>query len=227
MYIIWKQIQNGEQVEVWTIFGGDPPGGELSMFAKVLHYRWGIPLDSMDVRRNEDIKALGILGAIAKHLDFQDCIYRKNNESDGFLYEDMEMITDGGYIGEPLLMKNIEERLSALKKTNAQVVAPFSVGNHVDHRIIRKISDILRIDIMYYLDFPYVFMGDNKENNQKYEKYSFSNYKIREDAMRSWKLSIAEYKSQISSFWENNHEMKKAIEVYYQKHGGINLFSKL
>ncbi len=225
--LIRDQVNRGDNVEVWTIFGGDPPAEELSLFAQVLHYRWGIPLESVEVRRSEDLNALRILGASAKHFDFQDCIYRKNFESDEFLYEDMEKITDGGDIGEPLLMKNIEERMSVLKKTDAQVVAPFSVGDHADHRIIRIISDKFRIDIKYYLDFPYVFMGESREKNQNYENYSFSNYKISGESLSSWKLAVAEYKSQISSFWENNMEMDKAIKGYYKKHGGIKLFSQL
>jgi len=222
--LIWKQIQNGEQVEVWTIFGGNPPGGELSMFAKVLHYRWGIPEDSVDIRREEDLAALNCLGVKARHFDFLDCIYRKNEITGEILYEDFEMITSGVERNEEKLVEKIEKELSELKKINAKVVAPIGVGNHIDHRIIHKISSRLRIDMMYYLDFPYVFRDENWGKDENLMDFTSMTYVVSTTSRDKWKEAIACYSSQLSSFWSGTDEMKREIEDYYLKMNGIKLF---
>jgi len=39
---IFELIQKGERVEICTICAGDPPPGELSPLAEMLHQRWGV-----------------------------------------------------------------------------------------------------------------------------------------------------------------------------------------
>jgi LmbE family N-acetylglucosaminyl deacetylase len=223
--LIWKQVQEGDEVEVWTIFGGDPPvNQQLSMFARVLHYRWEIPEDSVEIRRDEDKEALSCLGANIKHLKYIDCIYRKDSESGEFLFEDMENITDGGAIKEIGLMKEIKLELAELNNSEAQIVAPFGVGNHIDHRIVNEISRELRIDMLYYLDFPYVFTGKDQESELRLNDMRHNNYELDYLAIKKWIQAIALYKSQISSFWESEGDMENSIMEYYKNLGGTKLF---
>jgi len=223
--LIWKQVQGCDEVEVWTIFGGDPPENQqLSMFARVLHYRWGIPEDSVEIRREEDKKALSCLGVNLKHFKFIDCIYRKDSASGEFLYEDMEKISASEEVKEIELMKQIELELANLKNVDAKIVAPFGVGNHVDHRIIHEISRGLRIDMMYYLDFPYVFTGKDHESEHRLTDMEHINHKLDDVSIRKWIDAISFYGSQISSFWESEGDMTNSIKQYCRNMGGIKLF---
>jgi len=79
---IYDQVQAGNPVEIWTIMCGVPPTTELSPFAQVLHYQWGMETAEQVVlgRRQEDINAANILGAVTQHFDFLDCIYRQGKE---------------------------------------------------------------------------------------------------------------------------------------------------
>ncbi len=224
--LIWKQVQDGDEVEVWTIFGGDPKPSELSFFAQVLHHQWNIPKDSVEIRRDEDKQALELLGASYRHYDYLDCIYRKDSKTGQYLYEDMQMITGKIDKKEVGLRSEIKQELSELKTADAQIISPFGIGYHIDHRMIQDISSTLRIDMMYYLDFPYVFTGENPDTEGKLLKFDFCLHEISDVGRTKWKESIAKYKSQISSFWANSSEMEKAIEKYYKNLGGIKLYFK-
>ena len=45
--------------------------------------------------------------------------------------------------------------LAALLPPDARLVAPLTLGNHVDHLVTRFAAEQLRRPIRYYLDFPY------------------------------------------------------------------------
>ena len=102
--LIKQQTQAGERVEVWTVCAGEPPDGPLSMFAQVLHKRWGISdLRVVTERRREDLNGLEILGASVKHFSVPDAIYRRHPKTNEILYNAWEEMINGIAPGEERL----------------------------------------------------------------------------------------------------------------------------
>ncbi|NTV35511.1 MAG: PIG-L family deacetylase, partial [Anaerolineaceae bacterium] len=52
--LIYEQVQQGDQVEIWTICAGDLPEGQLSPFAEELHARWTTGRETISSRAAED-----------------------------------------------------------------------------------------------------------------------------------------------------------------------------
>jgi LmbE family N-acetylglucosaminyl deacetylase len=75
--LILRQTNAGDDVQVVTVFTGDPPVGELTPFAYELHRRWGGEGSPMGLRRAEDLVACGRLGASVVHLGLADAVYRR------------------------------------------------------------------------------------------------------------------------------------------------------
>ena len=55
--VIYQQTSMGDEVLVVTICAGEPMTDQLSPFAQGLHERWGIDQASVEVRREEDLRA--------------------------------------------------------------------------------------------------------------------------------------------------------------------------
>lgn len=56
----------------------------------------------------------------------------------------------------------LETILRKYKKKNTIVFAPYGMGNHVDHRVVRKVAENLFDNLLLYSDFPY---------NQRFGRY--------------------------------------------------------
>ena len=129
--LIYEQTRAGMDVEIWNFMCGFPPSEELSPYAQVLHFQWGIPsaADVVTARRAEDIRAANIVGAKTVYFDFLDCIYRRSRNGD-WLYS---------YVFDPLheeeadLPSQIAETISARLEPTDQLVCQFGLGSHVDH----------------------------------------------------------------------------------------------
>jgi LmbE family N-acetylglucosaminyl deacetylase len=75
--LVWQQVQQGDQVEIWTICGGNAPTNRpLTLFAKNIHSRWKLGDDAPNLRALEDENACLQLGASHRRFPWPDCIYR-------------------------------------------------------------------------------------------------------------------------------------------------------
>ena len=153
--LIYDQVQSATPVEVWTLMSGYPPDGEFSQFAQLQHYVWGFPSaeEAVRARREEDRKALDILGAEPVHLDFLDCIYRRGSGGD-WLYSDISVPPHAEDTGLP---DQIAGMLSIRLMPDDVVVCQLAVGSHVDHVITRQGAELLGRPLVYTIDIPYFF----------------------------------------------------------------------
>jgi LmbE family N-acetylglucosaminyl deacetylase len=153
--LVWEQVQAGQPVEIWTICAGAPAASApLSAFALQLHQRWQTEQEAVSARQNEDHAAVSHLGARLRYWDLPDCIYRQlpggawlvNGEED--LWKPVH----------PLEMPLVE-RLAAWLAQDLQVedilVSPLTLGNHVDHFLVRAAAERLGRPLHYYPDYPY------------------------------------------------------------------------
>ena len=76
--LIFDQVRNSDQVEVWTILCGTPGPIELSGFAISLHKSWksGSAAETVRMRREENDRAVSVVGAKSVYFDFLDSMYR-------------------------------------------------------------------------------------------------------------------------------------------------------
>jgi hypothetical protein len=213
--VIWEQVhQERKQVEVWTIFAGDPPVGEMTPFALSLHERWQTAEGAPETRRREDTLACQRLGCQPVHLGFPDCIYRFN-PADGLprISRNEELFIfdperDGGMVDK------VGESLRKRLVKGTQLVVPLGVGDHIDHWITRLAAERLDWPLWYYADFPYAGQHPEEIGKKTVDLRCLEGLPISSRGLRAWQTAASAYVSQVSSFWPSIREMENAIEKY-------------
>ncbi len=223
--LIYELIQQGEQIEICTICAGDPPAGNFSPLAEMLHQRWGVTAhDSQATRRQEDYAACQVLGAIPYHFDIPDCIYRRNPETGE------PLITSNVALFQPLpavevpLATWLAMQLADHIPSNSRIVCPLAVGGHVDHHLTRTAAERMSRPLWYYADYPYLLKQSGKLHEYISPKWQDHPISVSLSGCRVWQDAVACYQSQISTFWSSIDEMKQAICHYWQKGGGSILW---
>jgi LmbE family N-acetylglucosaminyl deacetylase len=222
--IIWEQVNQGDQVEVWTIFSGDPPTEELTPFAERLHARWGEFQNPYKVRRDEDQKACAFLGVPYRHLGYQDCIYRRNPETGKPLINSEMDLFPPGPLHEKSLISELHQKLTRMVDKNCIVCGPIGVGGHTDHRFVRAGMMDLPNKIKYYPDFPYTSTAENSFENLIPEDAKPIKTMLSEQGLRAWQQAMVFYRSQISSFWKSTGEMEEAVREFADSPRGCVLW---
>ncbi len=157
---IHRQVAAGELVLIITLFAGDPPDEDcLSPFAKGQPaHQTGAPRPAA-LRRAEDLAALALLGADARHLAFQDAIYRRL--PDGvWPYADLAGLLGEVHPADPMTPEALAGEVEACLPGDEPVTlyAPLAVGCHVDHHLVHRAARLLLTqghDVAFYEDYPY------------------------------------------------------------------------
>jgi LmbE family N-acetylglucosaminyl deacetylase len=220
--LVWEQIQSGQAVEVWTICAG-APGAELSGFALQLHQRWQTEEEAVDERQEEDRAAAAQLGAGLRYWDLPDCIYRQLPDG-SWLVNGEEDLWKPVHPLENALVEQLASWLAEELREDDILVSPLTLGNHVDHFLVRAAAEHLQRPLMYYPDYPYAAaMGADlvEKTGENWQKHC---YPVTRLALGAWQDAIACYTSQISTFWGGLPEMRAALERYWQAGGGTCLW---
>ena len=220
--LIYEQTRAGMDVEIWSFMCGFPPSEELSPYAQVLHFQWGIPFaaDVVTARRAEDIRAANIVGAKTVYFDFLDCIYRRSRNGD-WLYT---YVFEPPHEDERDLPARIAESISARLKPTDQLVCQFGLGSHVDHILVRRAVDLLQRPVLYDVDIPYLF-NSPEELSLKTAGMIEKKHKITETGLKCWQDAISAYQSQISSLFDSQDAMREQIKSYWAEKGGLRLWA--
>ena len=225
--LIAERVNGGDSIEIWTICAGDPPDGPLSPFASQLHERWDTGLEAMDIRRREDISACKILGAAYRHFPIPDCIYRRDPFTGDPLIKENDDLFQPLPESQANLVKELRKDLLRRLPSDCHLVAPMTLGNHIDHQLVRLAAESLDRDLWFYADYPYAVQkktGDAAVLSPVSQIFSQS---ISPAGLRAWQDAVAAYKSQISTFWGSLSEMKTAIRDYWRVGGGCKLWHNL
>jgi LmbE family N-acetylglucosaminyl deacetylase len=220
--LIHDFTQTGNTAEIWNIFCGFPPEGELSPFAQELHLEWGTSSaeETIHIRRAEDEKAAAIIGAKTIFFDFLDCIYRRSLEGD-WLYADVYLPPHEADADLPI---HIAESIYVHLARDDVLICQLSVGSHVDHVIVRQAAELLERPLLYSTDIPYLFKFPDefapKSVGMKEKLYSVS-----EAGLRSWQDASAAYMSQISTLFGSEQDLRDKLQSYWSEQRGIRLWS--
>ena len=224
--LVWEQVQAGEQVEIWTLCAGDPPPGSISTFAEELHHRWGYGREAVAERRIEDINSCKVLGAGFRHFEVPDAVYRIHPKTGEVLYDSVEAILGGLNEGGKIFIRSLVLMVAELIPQGSTLVAPLSLGNHVDHQLTRTVAERLKMPLAYYADYPYVLDQAGAISALVPSGYHPELHTISIKGLEAWQDSVTAHTSQISTFWPDVDTMKGEITNYHSKVGGVRIWNK-
>ena len=222
--LIREQTLSKINVEIWTICAGDPPIGELSPFASLQHSKWGTGLDASNLRRKEDVNACQKIGARYRHFPFLDCIYRQSKDG-SWLYPSEESLFNELSMEDTPIIYALQTYLATILKSDDVLVIPLTIGNHVDHQMVRIAAEELERPLYYYPDAPYLFKYPEKYNEltKDLESHLF-NFSPR--CLISWQDACEEYQSQLEVLFSSTDKMRSTLEKYYQGDKGLYLWKQ-
>lgn len=165
-----QAVQDGAKATVYTVFAGTaaPP---YSPAAERMHSLWGLSPDQDAPlhRRNEDIAALGHLGADYRHGPFLDSIYRRLPDG-RWLADNVEgrqklAISRQSPQSDPALFSAVKDDIKSVVEECAPtlIVTCAAISNHIDNEITRDAALFVayekNIPIRLWEDLPHATFG--------------------------------------------------------------------
>ena len=227
---IHNLTKKNKTVCVVTVFSGLPEFGELSEFAADIHERWQQDTENAEhpvlVRQREDTNACKLLGADFIHLNYLDCIYRKNQ--DQWLYDSEESLFGPLHEEDSKLSLTIQEEISELDGIGPEtnIYAPLALGEHVDHNLVyQSMKNSEFQNIHFYEDYPYAenYPLLDEEIGQRLSK---SEFPVNLEDVESRIQAMGKYESQISTFWKDKTELAKKIIDRWEKQNQSEVYWK-
>ena len=223
--LIYEQTRRGVPVEIWTVCAGLPPKGRpVSSLAQRIHREWNTKSGrgTVILRRKEDRAAAAVVGASVRHFPNPDCIYRWS--ADGIPLYPVDVF-DPPHAEEGSLPDVIASLLKRGFRKADVIVAPLSVGHHVDHVLTRMGVESTGRSLLYYADTPYVLQKPRELKPASRGMASELN-KVSRSGLKAWQRGISAYKSQMGMLFRTEDQMREAIESYWSKEKGIRLWRK-
>lgn len=220
----------GHTVVVYTVMAGRPPRDlPDSPILRDLHDRWKAVGDPVVARRYEDMNAVRMLGAVARHDTISDCVYRIRYGPGG--------VRQALYPTEESLWGPVHPADTAVLLLSAALLpydgvhvlhVPLGAGGHVDHRLVRDWGRRLAriypdLTVLYYEEYPYNTDSAAVQTALAAfapEVLTPRDHLLSESALRVKIAAIGCYKSQISTFWQDTVDMARAVREDALRAGG-------
>lgn len=155
-------------------------------------------------REKEDLNVCNSLDIIPIHMGFIDAAWRHYNRKPVYHSNDRQYSGEISYKDKDMI-KKITDKLKKIIDNNNKILllSPLGIGNHIDHLIVNKIVGKIKIDKIFWEDFPYSTKGNNlKKLLCLYKKY-YLLFKI-DNSNFSKKLKLIKlYKSQFKLLFVN------------------------
>jgi LmbE family N-acetylglucosaminyl deacetylase len=220
---IARLLEEGQTVRVVTVMAGVPKHYPSSPIVRALHARWQAGDDPIATRRQEDEQAILGMGAQLTQLEAFDCVYRTHDGT--ALYPD-----EGALWGDIHPNDDARHALDSLWASlqGQTVYAPLGVGNHVDHRIVRDASLAYwaahprTFTLCLYTDYPYMrdearvqdaLAGLAHRLDERWQALDERHIVAKIAAM-------ACYRSQISTFWQDEQAMAQEVRRMFRDRMG-------
>lgn len=149
--MISREAAAGRRVEVWTCYTAGPALDQIPANLR--------PLGDYPTRRDEDQRALGVLGAGYRWLDFPERIWREPAlRREHHIFHTPQSREQFEYL--PALRAIVRELLAGA----AEFYAPLAVGHHHDHvevtlAVLLEMLDQRRFDRVRFYEDPYALGG--------------------------------------------------------------------
>lgn len=222
--LIYELVTERQNVQVWTICAGDPPPGSLSPFALTLHGRWRTDFNAPAVRRSEDKAACETLGVKFIHFDIPECIYRRHPKTGNPIIGTNEELFQRLPEFEKPLAVQVAMILENHLTGNTKLVSPMAAGGHIDHHLVRTAVEMINPSAYYYPDYPYISSGGYDLQSWLNPEWVANNYQLSSSGLAAWQVAVANYKTQISTFWSDQQGMEAGLKEYWENGGGGSLW---
>ena len=175
----------------------------------------------------EDDQIFKKIGVRKINLDFIDGMWRRKNNLSPLmstlgkiipelvhLYPTYRFHLNQRQIAPPdyQLIKTIYSSLEKIITPNSLVFCPLSVGNHIDHLIVRQVCEKLPHPLFYWTDYPYIL--DAKNANSPDIDYPNQTFSFQNNLSQKKSL-IKGYRTQIKMLFGQNKLIKLLPEKYY------------
>lgn len=218
--MIYEFVQKGEAVVILTVMAGFPdyPLPD-SPIVRELNKRWELGDENPVLeRRKEDETAARILGTKTHFRDIPDCIYRTHEGKALYPTEDSLWGEVHPNDPAPAILAKLDLDESRL------IYAPLGAGRHVDHQIVRAWGLQLEsagYELRFYQDYPYMRKREAiDEALRHFGKMQPFTVVLSEAAMQAKIAAMAAYRSQISTFWENDAAIDAEVRQTFAYNGG-------
>lgn len=190
----WKK--EGKKVKVVTIFNKFGNGKNLPSYTKDYMNKSGFDMfvQFEHVRNKEDREAMKVLGVEYEHWGFVDGGFRG-------IYKNRESLLSGIIDSkDQILIKNINKKIKKIK--TELLLIPYGVGGHIDHMIVKKATEKIKLNKKYFLENPYLWQNfnfiklfwkiinaKNVVNDEKEKRIMLENYGSQYNLLvKNWKL---------------------------------------
>jgi LmbE family N-acetylglucosaminyl deacetylase len=220
--LIYEQVRQGIQVEIWTILAGDPPAGPLSEFALENHALWGFTSaeETITARKAEDEDAAAIVEAELVQFELPDCIYRRSPKGE-YLYT-RSVITSPHPADRKLPVRIATVLRSELRQEDL-LVCPLALGGHVDHILVRRAAESMLRPLFYYADVPYV-LNQPEALAPAVSALEARFFPVSETGLDTWLNGVSAYRSQLDSLFKGAGTLNAAIRSYWGGERGLYLW---
>jgi LmbE family N-acetylglucosaminyl deacetylase len=218
---IYLETAASHPVLIVTLMAGDPaPDLTLSAFAQELHARWALPQDAVRARRAEDMAACQILGADYLYGSVLDCIYRTDPATSELCYPTWEIVQTTQHPADDAVIAQLVEQFNQLPPAD-EIVAPLTVGQHLDHRLVRQAAERAfgAARLTYFEDYPYAAVAGALEAVLTLNLQA-TQIALPETAVAAKVEAIWAYASQRSSFFTDRQDAEDKIHAYSDQVGG-------
>ena len=139
---------------------------------KFLHDSTNYPdaTDLFNAREKEDKNVLSRFPLSIVNLGLEDALFRRKKHKTfvGNILPEFDHVYPTyrwhllkGVSKNDTAISELTKKLEPFKKEHVIVFAPFGIGGHIDHLIVRKVCEVLFDTVILYSDFPYNIRSNN------------------------------------------------------------------
>ena len=220
----------GQTALIVSVMAGDPPENQVSGYAQSLHARWQLATDAAAGRRAEDLAACAILGADALHWTVPDCIYRYHPVTGAPFYGSDADIFGAVDPAELNLVDTLTRWMQGLPD-HGQVVAPLTVGHHVDHQLTRAAAERWAgaHALSYYEDYPYAQQPGKLAQviDPCAPMWRAEIIPVPPAALQAKIEAVTAFRSQLSTFFTDKQDLAAQIAGFAADRGGERIWRYL
>jgi LmbE family N-acetylglucosaminyl deacetylase len=211
-------MQNQTAIIINAMAGDPPDPLPETPIIRDLHERWRAGESPVAVRRSEDEAAVRSLNVRSVYMPLPECVYRTAQNI--ALYPSEESLFGEVHPLDPAHTLLESTSLPAIDEIS-HLYAPLAAGHHVDHQVIRDWAYSLAkknpaLTLLFYEDYPYSQQSASMDTALALHPRPLQPeiVPLDEDDFEAKVRAIQHYRSQLSTFWRDEHELRQQVRAF-------------